>query len=46
MTWPCPACGARNVEEGRERCLDETGHADCAHDVTTTPCPNDDAFDD
>jgi hypothetical protein len=43
--WPCPACGARNLAEGYQRCLDDTDHSDCAHDVLTTPCPMDDAFD-
>lgn len=43
--WPCLACGARNLEEGYRRCLDDTDHSDCAHDVLTTPCPMDECFD-
>lgn len=46
MTWPCPACGALDIVEGATLCLDETSHSDCAHDATTTPCPNDEEFDD
>lgn len=43
--WPCGACGARDMTEGLDRCFDETGHSDCAHNVLTTPCPNDEEFD-
>ena len=42
--WPCATCGAVGLAEGYLRCIEETGHGDCAHDVTTTPCPNDALF--
>lgn len=42
--WPCPACGAADLSDGYQRCLDETGHSDCAHSVIDTPCPNDALF--
>jgi len=43
--WPCPACGAANLAEGWYKCLEDTDHGDCAHNVLETPCPNDDLFD-
>ena len=41
---PCTSCGARSLSEGYERCIDDTGHGDCAHSVLDTPCPMDEAF--
>lgn len=41
---PCPACGAHSIAEGYQRCLDDTAHHDCAHDVLATPCPMDAEF--
>jgi hypothetical protein len=42
--WPCVACGATDMADAYVRCLDDTGHADCAYSKSETPCPMDFLF--
>ncbi len=44
LDWPGSACGAKCVEDGYNKCIDETGHNQCEHTILDTPCPMDDHF--